>query len=63
MPSGSRARVRLPVLASWTARANIPRKRGSAAVPQARHASRTTSVSELVVNRTPLPSSSRLISR
>ena len=63
MPSGSRTRVRLPVRASWMAKANMPRNRRSDAVPQARHASSTTSVSERVAKRTPNPSSSLRIWR
>ncbi len=58
MPSGSRARVRLPVRASWIANANMPRNRSRQAGPHTRHASSTTSVSELVVKRTPMRCSS-----
>ena len=63
MPSGSRASVRSPVRSSWIANAYIPRNRRSAFGPQARHASRTTSVSDAVANRAPSASSSCLSSR
>ena len=63
MPNGSRASVRLEVRSSWMAKAYMPRNRRSAAVPQARHASSTTSVSDAVANRAPRLRSSSLSSR
>ena len=53
MPNGSRASVRSPVVASWIAKANMPRNRLSAWTPHARQASSTTSVSEWVTNVAP----------
>ncbi len=53
MPNGSLARIRSPLAWSSSAKANIPRNRGSAAGPQQRQASSTTSVSDLVVKATP----------
>ena len=58
MPSGSRARTSSPVRSSNSANANMPRNRRSASGPQARQASSTTSVSELVTNRAPRAASS-----
>ena len=58
IPNGSRATARLPASASKIAKANMPRNRRRDSGPQARQASRTTSVSELVVNRAPAACSS-----
>ena len=58
MPSGSRASTSSPERWSNSANANMPRNRRSAFGPQVRQASRTTSVSDLVVNRTPAETSS-----
>ena len=58
MPNWSRASTSRPVCSSKMANANMPRKRCSAPGPQCRHASRTTSVSELVLNLVPSAASS-----
>ncbi|MGX1226649.1 hypothetical protein RKD42_007908 [Streptomyces ambofaciens] len=58
MPSWSRASTSSPVRSSNTANANMPRSRARQSVPQRRHASSTTSVSEVPRKRTPVESSS-----
>ena len=58
MPNWSRARVSVPWRSSNSAKANIPRRRRRLAGPQRRHASSSTSVSELVRKLIPAPPSS-----
>ena len=63
MPSGSRASTSSPVAVSASANANMPRNRSSAAGPQCRQASSTTSVSEAVTKVAPAARSSARSSR
>ena len=58
MPKGSRARKRVWASRSTMAKANMPRRRSTDCGPQARYASRITSVSERVWKRAPAASSS-----
>ena len=53
MPSWSRTSTSSPVRSSNTPNANMPRSRGRQSVPQRRHASSSTSVSDVPRNRTP----------
>ena len=61
--AATRAITSSPVAVSAIAKANMPRNRRSAAGPQCRHASRTTSVSELVKKDAPFFTSSARSSR
>ena len=58
MPNWSRASVSVPRRSSNSANANMPRRRGRQAGPHRRHASSSTSVSDLVRKLTPAPLSS-----
>jgi hypothetical protein len=58
MPNWSRASVSVHCRSSTSAKANMPRRRRRLAGPQRRHASSSTSVSELVRKLTPAAQSS-----
>ncbi len=63
MPNWSRARLSVPLCSSNSANANMPRRRRRLAGPHRRHASSSTSVSELVRKLHPVICSSARSSR